>query len=160
MYSVLSHIPMMALKMCFYRYFVNLLKGGKEVSIPARPYFLTTFLHGQFHPFPLFSLSLMSKWLTNQYSHPCLSAECQPIQQPPNLLISPQMSNPTSQSPSSSPSLSTQFILVCSISQWPAPFSTHFLKPGTLSILFLSLSRHTACSISRQFPVVLTCKHL
>lgn len=160
MYSVISHIPMMALKMCFYRYFVNLLKSGKEVSIPARPYFLTTFPPWAISSVPIALLITYEQMTDQSIFTPCLSAECQPIRQPPNLLISPQLSNPTSQSPSSSPSLSTQFILVCSISQWPAPFSTHFLKPGTLSILFLSLSRHTACSISHQFQVVLTCKHL
>lgn len=85
MYSVISHIPMMALKMCFYRYFVNLLKSGKEVSIPARPYFLTTFPPWAISSVPIALLITYEQMTDQSIFTPCLSAECQPIRQPPNL---------------------------------------------------------------------------
>ena len=80
---------------------------------------LGSFLHPHCFPYHLQASVTPIYTLTS----PSLSAKCQHKQPPPNSLISPQVSDPTNQSPSSMPSLSTRFILVCSMFQQPAPLS-------------------------------------
>lgn len=85
------------------------MKGGQEISVPLLSLLflfyipsLDSFLHP--HCFPY---HLQASVTPIHTLHPCLSAKCQHKQQPPNSLISPQVSDPTNQSLSSTPSLST-----------------------------------------------------
>lgn len=116
-----------------------LLKSGKELLRPPRPSFLTlppllgNFIHSYCSPYHL--------WADEGQIH--IHTQISLLNSNPlnNHLtdISSQISDSTSQSLSSSSSLSTVFILVCSIFQSPTPLSTHLLKPEILSNLFLSL---------------------